>query len=183
MGVTGRFWGTRLVSCVFVSGIEGSLTFISGTRGFTSSIDGKGVIGNRGALRCTSSVGARLDFKYVCSIALSVLCCWARLPYAEDGHCSIWQAFRSACAKICTLAKRWPGSLERAVSTTLSICGEMLGTFSRREGGSTNMCWLATSKNVPWKGQLPVSHSYTSTPRAYWSLAGTGLPWSCSGAI
>src|ERR1700694_629390 len=92
-------------------------------------------------------------------------------PYG-GGICGvILQACSKALAKACTLPKRRCGSFARAVSTTCSSSGEMVGIFSDKGGGGIRICWLAISVKDPSKGHLPHSHSYTTIPRAYWSLA------------
>src|SRR5579863_855446 len=76
--------------------------------------------------------------------------------------------FREACSRAsansCTLAKRSLGCLASALNTTCSTSGERKGTRSRKDGGGTCKCWSTTSVRVPWKGHLPQSHSYTTTP-------------------
>src|SRR5947209_20333929 len=87
-----------------------------------------------------------------------------------------WLACSRAVAKAWTVAKRWVRSLARAVSTMRSTSGGSEGTFSCRGGGGAYICWVHSSVNDPRKGRSPLSHSYTTIPSEYWSLAGRGFP-------
>lgn len=67
-------------------------------------------------------------------------------------------ACSNARAKALTLPKRCFGSFARAVITTSCTAGGIAASLSDKAGGETNMCWLASSLNVPEKGRFPLSH-------------------------
>lgn len=62
-------------------------------------------------------------------------------------------AFPAACsralAKARRLEKRCCGSLARAISSTCSTSGEIVGNFSRKGERVANICWVAISVKVP----------------------------------
>lgn len=58
-------------------------------------------------------------------------------------------ACSNALAKARTLPKRCLGSLASAVITTCSTSAEMLGTFSRSDGGDARQCLAAISVKKP----------------------------------
>src|SRR5437870_2620462 len=92
-------------------------------------------------------------------------------------------ACSNALANSLTFAKRSLGSLASTLSTTCSTAGEMVGIFARNDGGGRDKCLIATSRLLPPKGKVPLTHWYTITPNAYWSLAGVGCFCICSGAM
>src|SRR5947209_10098393 len=85
-------------------------------------------------------------------------------PVEEDGADALLSSrrltFSSATAKACTLSKRCPASLAMAFITTCSTAGGIDGTMARRNGGGSEMCFMAMSKDEwPLNGGVPHNHS------------------------
>lgn len=70
---------------------------------------------------------------------------------------------KAACSRAnansCTLGKRLPGSLLRALKTTSSTVVGSVGTCLHKLGGVMLRCWLHSARTGPWKGAVPQSHS------------------------
>ncbi len=64
---------------------------------------------------------------------------------ADSSACSDREACSNAVANACTLPKRCLGSLARAVITTCSTSGEIVGICSRKDGEGTMVCLMAIS--------------------------------------
>ena len=85
-------------------------------------------------------------------------------PVEEDGADTLLPsrrlAFSSATANACTLSKRFSASLARAFITTCSTACEIDGTRACSDGGGSEMCFMAMSKDEwPVNGGLPHNHS------------------------